>query len=335
MPRSRASPQAEVRPSIMSRLDSRPKLGARPALGYVETRLDRAAHLRPQADALKDHPEARAYALGGEYVALAPAIGGQGPDEPLFPLAALEAWCGGPALAEALFLGLEDGAPRFAVRFDPGRREEIEGRGLRLPDLRSMAAGGLAAASHLGALAAAKALLAWHGRHRFCSNCGAPTRVLDAGWRRDCPACGAQHFPRTDPVVIMLTASGDHCLLGRQPHFAPGLWSCLAGFVEPGETIEDAVRRETFEEAGIRVGKVSYHSCQPWPFPMSLMLGCLAEATSQDITMDPGELEAVRWFSLEEAAALLTHTHPDGLFAPAPVAIAHHLLRAFVDGRRA
>ncbi|MGR7995266.1 NAD(+) diphosphatase [Xanthobacter sp. ZOL 2024] len=305
----------------------RPSLGAPPPLGYVETRIDRAGHVRPQADALRDHPEARTYLLGGELVALAP-LGP--PHTALFSRAAAALWANG----EPLFLGLEADAPRFATPFDPGRREEMEAAGLAVTDLRSVASGGLVAPTDLGAFACAKALFGWHQRHRFCSNCGGASRIVDAGWRRDCPACGAQHFPRTDPVVIMLVTRGDRCLLGRQPQFAPGMWSCLAGFVEPGETFEDAVRRETLEEAGIHVGAVHYHRCQPWPFPMSLMIGCFAEATSDTITMDPGELEAVRWFERDEVAALIAHTHPDGLFAPAPAAIAHHLMRAFVERAR-
>lgn len=307
----------------------RPDLGAWPPLGYTESRLDRAALRRAEAAALRAHPGARAYAFGGELVALKAVPGA--PGDPLLSLEEAEPWCG----AEALFLGLEGGAPRFALAFDPGRREEIEAQGLRVTDLRSIAIKGEVASDHLGPLATGKALFGWHARHRFCSNCGAATRVVDAGWRRDCPACGAQHFPRTDPVAIMLVARGDECLLGRQSHFAPGMWSCLAGFVEPGETIEDAVRRETQEEAGITVGRVAYQSCQPWPYPMQLMVGCHAQATSQAITMDANELEAVRWFSLEETAAMLARTHPDGLFTPAPAAIAYHLIRAFVEGVRA
>ncbi|MFG1297773.1 NAD(+) diphosphatase [Xanthobacter variabilis] len=310
---------------------SRPDLGAWPPMGYVETRLDRAAHLRSTAHALRSHAEARAYVFGGELVALKPAREAGALDDPLLSLAEARPWCD----ERMLFLGLEGNAPRFGLSFDPGRREEIEALGFKVTDLRSIAAGGLVANDDLGSLATGKALFGWHGRHRFCANCGAETRVVEAGWRRDCPSCGAQHFPRTDPVAIMLTARGDQCLLGRQPHFPPGMWSCLAGFVEPGETIEDAVRRETMEEAGIAVGRVTYHSCQPWPFPMQLMFGCLAEATSEAITMDPGELEAVRWFSREETAALIAHTHPDGLFAPVTAAIAHHLMRAFVEGARA
>ena len=127
-------------------------------------------------------------------------------------------------------------------------------------------------------LAVAKALMHWHARHRFCANCGALSDVAAAGWRRDCPVCKATHFPRTDPVVIMLAIAGERCLLGRQPRFAKGQWSCLAGYIEPGETIEEAVRRELMEEAAVKVGEVSYWATQPWPFPSSLMIGCFAKA---------------------------------------------------------
>ena len=183
----------------------------------------------------------------------------------------------------------------------------------------------------LPALAEAKALLLWHARHRFCSVCGQPSRLDQAGWRRSCPACGAEHFPRTDPVVIMLTADGDRCLLGRQARFAPGMWSCLAGFVEPGEAIEEAVRRETFEEAGVRCGPVRYVGSQPWPFPMSLMIGCIAEALNTDLVIDRTELEDLRWFSRDEVAAMLAGRHPDGLTAPPPIAIANFIIRGWVD----
>ena len=195
-----------------------------------------------------------------------------------------------------------------------------------------MAVQGLVAPDHLAEAAEAKALLLWHARHRFCANCGAPTAMSEAGWRRDCASCKTQHFPRTDPVAIMLAVDGDRCLLGRSGRFGPGMWSCLAGFIEPGETIEDAVRRETFEEAGIVCGDVRYFASQPWPFPMSLMIGAHAQALSFDIVVDRSELEDVRWFSREEAAAMLTKQHPEGLSAPPPIAIAHHIIRAWVEG---
>ena len=190
---------------------------------------------------------------------------------------------------------------------------------------------GLVAQDHLPPLAEAKAMLHWHARHRFCSNCGASSEMVEAGWRRDCPVCKTTHFPRTDPVVIMLAIDGERCLLGRQTRFAKGMWSCLAGFVEPGETIEEAVRRETREEAGIACGRVRYFATQPWPFPMSLMIGCHAEALSTDIAVDYGELEDARWFDREEAALMLLRRHPVKLGTPPAVAIAYHIIRAFVE----
>jgi NAD+ diphosphatase len=198
-------------------------------------------------------------------------------------------------------------------------------------DLRSIAIQGLVAPDHLPPLAEAKALLHWHARHRFCSNCGAATDLIDGGWKRACPACKSEHFPRTDPVVIMLAVRGDRGLLGRSGRFAATMWSCLAGFVEPGEAIEDAVRRETLEEAGIRCGRVNYLYSQPWPFPMSLMIGCHAEALNDEIVMDANELVGARWFSKDECAAMLMRKHPEGLTCPPPVAIAHHIIRSWVE----
>ena len=148
-----------------------------------------------------------------------------------------------------------------------------------------------------------------------------------AGWRRDCPVCKAIYFPRTDPVVIMLAVNGAACLLGRQPRFPKGMYSALAGFVEPGETIEAAVRREVREEAGVSCRAVQYFASQPWPFPASLMIGCFAEAESRSLEVDRVELEDARWFSRDEAIALIEGRHPDGLAAPNPMAIAHHLLK--------
>jgi NAD+ diphosphatase len=133
-------------------------------------------------------------------------------------------------------------------------------------------------------------------------------------------------------VVIMLAIDGDRCLLGRQTRFAPGMWSCLAGFVEPGESIEEAVRRETREEAGIVCGRVCYHASQPWPFPMSLMIGCYVEALSTELSVDHAELEDARWFARDEAATMVLRRHPGGLTAPPPVAIGHHLIRGWVEG---
>jgi NAD+ diphosphatase len=162
--------------------------------------------------------------------------------------------------------------------------------------------------------------------------------MKDGGWKRECANCKAEHFPRTDPVVIMLVTSGDKCLLGRQKQFPPGMWSCLAGFVEAAETIEDAVRREIFEESGIRCTDVNYYMTQPWPYPSSLMIGCTARATSEDIVVDRAELEDARWFDRVEATLMLKREHPDGLAGPHPFAIAHHLVGRWLQtdpGRRA
>src|SRR5262249_46737472 len=233
---------------------------------------------------------------------------------------------------ETVFLGLFEGAPRFAVGLDPADAEALKSRqSLVVTDLRSIAIRGLIAPDHLPPLAEGKALLTWHLRHRFCSNCGAASNVVEAGWRRDCPACHGQHFPRTDPVVIMLPVAGERCLLGRSYRFQAAMWSCLAGFVEPGEAIEDAVRRETREEAGIVCGAVRYFTSQPWPFPTSLMIGCHAQALSHQIVIDRTELEDARWFDRDEVAAMLQRRHPDGLTTPPTVAIAYHIIRAWVE----
>lgn len=251
----------------------------------------------------------------------------------------------GADLARAVLLGLEGTAPRFAVAVpeptpldpeDAGPELAVAAApapgGLEPADLRQLAVDAVLTPSELAVVAAAKSLVDWHLRHGFCARCGAPTAMASGGWRRDCAACGAQHFPRTDPVVIMLAIDGERCVLGRQARFAPGMYSCLAGFVEPGETIEDAVRREIGEEAGIAVGRVRYVASQPWPFPSSLMIGCLAEARSQAITVDETELEACRWFSRDEVRAMLAGTHPDGLRAPPEMAIAHRLMRLWAEG---
>ncbi len=174
--------------------------------------------------------------------------------------------------------------------------------------------------------ATAKSVLGWHISHRFCARCGHESALAQNGWQRSCPACHAQHFPRTDPVVIMLITQGTSVLMGRSHGWPEGMYSLLAGFVEPGETIEAAVRREVMEEAGIRVGQVAYLSSQPWAFPSSLMFGCSGTALSTDITIDPSEIEDARWFSAGDVLSAFAGQHPT--LAPARKgAIAHFLLR--------
>ncbi|WP_029030943.1 NAD(+) diphosphatase [Salinarimonas rosea] len=230
-----------------------------------------------------------------------------------------------------VYLGTLDGRPVLATAVPADALDPLAARpGVEPHDLRGLATRGLVPEREIGLLAQSRSLVSWHLRHGFCANCGAPTRLSASGYRRDCDACGAQHFPRTDPVVIMLITRGDRCLLGRQARFPAGNYSCLAGFLEPGETVEDAVRRETFEEAGVRVGAVSYALSQPWPFPSSLMLGCVGEALGDALAIDRDELEDARWFTRDEVRLMLANTHPDGLRVPPPVAIAHHLVRLFV-----
>jgi NAD+ diphosphatase len=310
-------------------MSPRPDLGAKPRLGYTASLIERVAERRPDAAALaawENDPRARSYVIGGELVVLKR---GADVSDPLFTLAEAR---GLGRTAEVIFLGLVGGAPRFAIALDPVAAEALKARDdLVVTDLRSIAVRGLVAADHLPPLAEGKALVGWHARHRFCPNCGAGSNLVEGGWRRDCPSCRAQHFPRTDPVVIMLPVAGERCVLGRSHRFVPGMWSCLAGFVEPGETIEEAVRRETREEAGIVCGRVGYFASQPWPFPSSLMIGCHAQALSHEIVIDREELDDARWFDREEVATMLLRRHPDGLTTPPTVAIAYHIIRAWVE----
>ena len=274
---------------------------------------------------LAEDARAGCYVIGGELVALKKS--GDGFD-PLFSQS--EARALGDA-REIVFLGLMDAAPRFGVGLDFEALAPLKTHDrLAATDLRAIAANGLVAAEHLAPIAEAKALLGWHARHRFCPNCGAPTLLTQGGWRRDCPVCKAEHFPRTDPVVIMLAIAGDRCVLGRSPRFPSTMWSCLAGYVEPGESFEEAVRREVLEEVGLACVRVNYFGSQPWPFPTSLMIGCHAQAVSEAIIIDRDELEDARWFDRAELKSMLARAHPQGLTTPPPVAIAHHIIRDFV-----
>ncbi len=230
------------------------------------------------------------------------------------------------APGERLFLGFDEGVPLFAAAPPHGQVFP----GVRSPALFAML--DRFRAEEAALYAAARSLVDWHSRHGYCAVCATPTTIFRAGWGRSCPNCHAEHFPRVDPVVIMLAELGDKVLLGRQPPWPPGRYSALAGFLEVGESIEEAVRREIFEEAGVRVGAVRYVASQPWPFPSSLMIACIGEAKDEAITIDVHELEDARWFSRDDVGRALARD-PDAPFgAPPPYAIAHTLLTAWFEG---
>jgi NAD+ diphosphatase len=310
----------------MSVFDSFP-LG-KPA--FVTHILDRAAHLRSNDEklfALESHRDARAYVIYRDSLVVRKEAGTSrvllGVDEAV----KLGANPG------TIFLGLRDGAPVFGMGIAAPAVEKLLGRDdVAVTELRGMVMQGAVPTEQLSAIAMAKSMVSWHQRHGYCANCGTRTAMKEGGWKRECPSCKAEHFPRTDPVVIMLVTHGDRCLLGRQKQFMPGMWSCLAGFVEAAETIEDAVRREIFEESGIHCTDVTYYMTQPWPYPSSLMIGCSARATSDEIVVDKAELEDARWFSRDEVTLMHSRTHPDGMFAAHPFAIAHHLIGRWVHG---
>lgn len=300
------------------------------AVTFAGAGLDRASGLRGDAAAiaaLEAAPEARTLALWRGRPLFDASLDSR------FDGAQALAWlpAGHAIFAEApgapIFLGLSDGAPRFARDLSgwtgPGPLAEAPAghadadrighpalpESFGFCDLRAVMAG--LSPEDAGVAAAAKGIFAWHASHGFCAACGHPSDMADAGWKRICPACRAQHFPRTDPVVIMLILSGDDVLLGRAPSWPPGMYSLLAGFMEPGESIEAAVRREVLEETGVRVGPVDYLSSQPWPFPSSLMIGCRGEALSREITLDPTELEDARWVDRQTTLDGLAGLNPD------------------------
>ena len=276
--------------------------------------LDRADHLRSDPAKLADLlADARLLRLD----ALVPELDGAG-------RLVWDTVNGGDA--ELVFLGLHEGRAHFAA---------VPAEGNADPAYAQRPIWGLLgqlSADDLALYGGARSVLDWHARHKFCARCGQPTQLAKAGWQRNCSGCGAQHFPRVDPVAIMLVECDGLLLLGRQARFPPRSYSALAGFVEPGESIEDAVRREVFEEAGVRVGEVRYVASQPWPFPSQLMIGCLGHADSLELTIDETEIEDARWFTRAEVAEALEKGRDSASFLPPPPqAIAHHLLQWWLE----
>ncbi|MCT4655832.1 MAG: NAD(+) diphosphatase [Cohaesibacter sp.] len=316
-------------------------------VGYVANTLMRdTEHRGPESlsDALSQ-PETQLYLLHHDKVLLTLTETGHGALYSLNDAKRL-----GADLDQLILLGKDPGAddaPRLAaplkkeiaLRLEEkaeGIRNDPELEGYELWSLRAVGIKGLVPPDQLGALAQGRSLLFWHANHQFCAKCGEKTEVTLGGARRDCPSCGAMHFPRTDPVVIMLAIHTDEagierCLLGHHTRFQGPMYSTLAGFMEQGETIEAAVRREIFEEAGIHIDAVRYAGSQPWPFPSSLMLGCYAEATSDQIELDETELSDAQWFTRGQVREMLTRTADDPLpHVPHSFSIASWLIKGWL-----
>jgi NAD+ diphosphatase len=275
---------------------------------FAGSPLDRSSHLRQHTDKLAERmssPRAAFIKVNADQVKMAgEAIDLQRPAH----------------TDDAIFLGIDrEDVPWFASGV-----ADIES----MMPLRAIMMEDRLDRGHLAILAQARSLLAWHENHGFCAKCGSATLPADAGYRRHCDACGVDHFPRTDPVVIMAVTGEGGVLLGRQKAWPEGMYSALAGFMEPGETMEEAVRREVKEESGIETGAVHYVASQPWPFPSSLMIGAVAEATGGTLTIDESELETARWFSRDEVRQMLLGKHPEGFYASRPQAIAWHVVKA-------
>ena len=278
--------------------------------------LDRADYLRVDPAALA---ELRGDALLLTLDGLAPLLDGEG-RLAFSPVAATR------DDAELVFLGLLDGRALFGAVPETGDTAPA----YTLREMWRMLIG--LPAEELALYGGARSVLDWHARHRFCARCGQPTVLAKGGWQRDCPACGAQHFPRTDPVAIMLIEHEGSLLLARQPRYPPRSYSALAGFIEPGESIEEGVAREAWEEAGVRLRDVRYVASQPWPFPSQLMIGCHALAEARELTIDFTELEDARWFTRAQVIEAM-EKGPDSTAFVAPLrqAIAHHLLRWWLE----
>ena len=282
-------------------------------LSFTGSRMDRADNIRADPDELAGMMgwRARLLALDG----LMPSVDDVGQ-------LAWGSLADAPEDAELVFLGLDDGKPCFAA---------VPVRGDDSPRMSNPAVWQAMAAlspEDLAIYGGARSIVDWHARHRFCAQCGGNTRIAKGGWQRDCTNCGASHFPRTDPVTIMLVENAGRLMLGRGKGWGEGRFSALAGFVEPGESIEEAVAREVLEESGVAVRDVTYIASQPWPFPSQLMIGCHAFADDDAITVDETELAEIRWFSRAEVEASLKG---DGPFVKPPEqAIATYLLRDWI-----
>jgi NAD+ diphosphatase len=306
-----------------------PKLAAQTGLKRHSEKRTGTAYI----SAARDRPDARVLALFDLRIPIVPAEDGS---------AAHLRWLSFHATGtiakpvDYIFLGeRENGAPLFACNFSPLQLAKATAilEGMKpLVDLRSLALQGVLDDVELLLASQVRALMGWHAVNRCCSRCGGLVRSEDGGWRRHCIACGLDTYPRTDPAVIMLVTRGDRCLLGHEHRFPDKMYSTLAGFVEPGDDIEHAVRREIKEEAGIDVGEVRYIASQPWPFPHSLMIGCWGEALSDELRLDITEIADARWFSRDEAVTMLEGRHRDGLFVPPSISMAHTLIKGFVDG---
>ena len=234
-----------------------------------------------------------------------------------------------------IFLGLLDDIAFFAIDLskihDAENQANLKDMG-SFEDLMALSSQPIES-GELAMLGQAKAIFEWHNSHTYCSRCGEKSNMVEGGYKRVCNHCQSEHFPRTDPVVIMLATYNDHAFLGRQKRFPPGMYSALAGFIEPGESIEEAVARELNEEAGIVINNASYHSSQPWAFPNSLMIGCIAESTSEKFKLDEIEIDEGRWFTRTELTNAINVSENSKFFVPPKMAIAHHLIKAFVENK--
>ncbi len=287
-------------------------------MAFSGARLDRADHIRSDPAALEALMDWRARLLKLE--GLDPVISSEGTLE----------WgtlADAAPDSELVFLGLLDGKGHFA---------EVPtslGGSVSPPNPRLWAAMASFESHELATYGGARSLVDWHARHRFCARCGSATDIAKGGWQRNCSneTCKAEHYPRVDPVTIMLVEHDGNVLLGRQPRFPPKRFSALAGFLEPGESMEEAVAREIFEEAGVRARDVTYVASQPWPFPSSLMIGCHSYTDDPALTVDTNELEEARWFSREEVVYAMSGAEDGAFIAPPPFAVAHHLLKWWIE----